>query len=183
MKRNVLLCLVVPVLLAGCNTIEAPRQPGFGEATQGLERSCSCLVIPPAPPITAPIDFDTYPWGNRLYPTAIRSAYTILFQHPTDSAMFVVHAFDVTAQRTLFWGIGTKSLSYRGFRWQKLNDLTWNESNPLGIDFSEGGAEQLPKGPSDPNPPGPGTHDRAWIAAYKEYKSHEELMDPPSTHP
>lgn len=175
MKRIAsILCLVISVTLAGCNAGE--RRPSWGVATEELT-TCGCIDVPPTPVMpTAPLNLDTYRWGTPLYRGTLQSAWTTVLRDPNNTGRFMVWAFDVRAQRVIFWATGSFATSYSHFQQQKMDDLLTLRGQMLP-DFWEGGTDQYPRGPVDPGP-GPGIHDAVWLAAYKEYKSSEEQLAP-----
>lgn len=175
MKRiTSILCLLSSMILAGCNVAE--RRPSWGVATEEIT-SCACIEVPATPVMpTAPMNLDSYRWGNALYPRTAQSAWTTVLRDPNNTGRFMVWAFDVRAQRALFWATGSFTNTYAHFQQQKMEDLLTIRSQMLP-DFWEGGTDQYPRGPVDPGP-GPGIHDAVWMAAYKEYKSSEEHLAP-----
>jgi hypothetical protein len=177
MRATMVVAALAAILGVACSMEVEQRDPGFGVSTQALDGGCECLVVPEMPTIGTRLYFDRYNWSVPLYPlSTTQSAYTIVMPHPTSSTKYLAYGWDPKARRSVFAGEGTTSVSYASLRQR----ITSDELAAIGagiITVSWGGSGEIGPGPGGPGPGGPVTDGAAWLAAYKEWKAHEELMD------
>lgn len=176
MKRTMMVAALAAVLGMACPMNEQPRL-GFGVSVQALDGGCECVDVPPMPAIGARLNFDSYNWDVPLYGVGrVESAYTIVMPHPASASKFLAYGWDLKARRSVFAGEGSIEGSYSSFTLRVANDQVSTIGAGL-IDVSWGGSGEIGPGPTGPGPGGPVTDEASYLAAYKTWLAHQELMD------